>query len=62
MNSSYANSENEYKGLTVERIKREEVFKCLSDKEAEIMISVLEKYSINMFPAFQRSLKENEKI
>ena len=50
MNFSYSHSENEYKGLTVERVKREEVFEHLSDAEAREVIELLEKYSINLFP------------
>lgn len=62
MNPLYSNRKNKYRGLTVDRIKREQMFENLTDREVRTVITILEKYSIGMFPEYARSRNESIKI
>ena len=62
MHSSYSHKANGYRGLTVERVKREEVFEHLTDEEAQNVIQVLEKYSIQMFPGLQKPFRKHRRM
>jgi hypothetical protein len=62
MHYSPSNKANGYKGLTVERVKREEIFENLSDEELHHVIRVLEKYSIQMFPGPPKTFRKERRM